>query len=334
MADRDIPEGAPPIEQTRAAAATLLRHIWVFRKRNCSDPRDKIYAIRSMALDIKAEIEPNYDEAFGITFTKATCAIIRKHHKLNVLGMCIVPEGSTPGGHNRPAWVPDLRISEQIRPFTSLTKVWTDREPYYTAAGNSNTFAMPSHAAPELDLTGYDVGTIAALGIDGVQPGAKAWQEGLIRSWKLVEELAASKELRYDDPQEAFWRTLITNRNSLSEPAQYDTEGVQFNAWWEVLTEKITHPHEKFLVYQKAFIRHFFMRSFFTTKNGFIGLGPAAAMTGDRVALLAGSQVPLVLRPRGDHFQLIGECYVHGCMDGTYWRERKKTTEQAEFTMI
>ena len=54
------------------------------------------------------------------------------------------------------------------------------------------------------------------------------------------------------------------------------------------------------------------------TKDGRMGLAPAAAQVGDSIAILMGCSVPMVIRPtagKGD-WTLIGECYVHGAMYG------------------
>lgn len=58
-------------------------------------------------------------------------------------------------------------------------------------------------------------------------------------------------------------------------------------------------------------------RTVFVCKNGYLGLGPQHAQTGDIVAVVDGSPVPIVLRPIEDGFyQLVGESYMHGIMDG------------------
>jgi hypothetical protein len=70
----------------------------------------------------------------------------------------------------------------------------------------------------------------------------------------------------------------------------------------------------------------------FLTLNGFLGLGPDSLLEGDRLCILAGGDLPLLLRPVGesrgnpevDHsrkendvrFSLVGECYVEGLMKG------------------
>lgn len=64
-------------------------------------------------------------------------------------------------------------------------------------------------------------------------------------------------------------------------------------------------------------------RRLFMTNEGYIGIGPAHMQTGDSVNILSGCSVPVVLRELGDmsYYQLIGDCYVDGMMDGEACRE-------------
>jgi hypothetical protein len=65
-------------------------------------------------------------------------------------------------------------------------------------------------------------------------------------------------------------------------------------------------------------------RRFFITVDGFIGLGPTSAEIGDEVYILVGGSTPFLLRPKNAQssnddprcFSLLGDCYVHGIMDG------------------
>ena len=57
-------------------------------------------------------------------------------------------------------------------------------------------------------------------------------------------------------------------------------------------------------------------RRLITTDGGSLGLAPAAALRHDKICILLGCNVPLVLRPRGEHHEIIGECYIHGIMRG------------------
>lgn len=57
-------------------------------------------------------------------------------------------------------------------------------------------------------------------------------------------------------------------------------------------------------------------RFFITGKRQYMGVAPDIAEPGDKICIVPGSCAPFVVRPKGEHFQLIGECYVHGIMDG------------------
>lgn len=58
-------------------------------------------------------------------------------------------------------------------------------------------------------------------------------------------------------------------------------------------------------------------RRYFVTGKGYLGLGPSAMKSGDIVVILFGLKVPYVLRPiQGGRYQIVGEAYLHGAMDG------------------
>jgi hypothetical protein len=76
-------------------------------------------------------------------------------------------------------------------------------------------------------------------------------------------------------------------------------------------------------------------RRIFRTNNGYLGLGPKLTRGGascqvesqdvdgikpDELWVILGAKTPFILRPRGGHYQLVGECYVHGLMDGSLIR--------------
>ena len=52
------------------------------------------------------------------------------------------------------------------------------------------------------------------------------------------------------------------------------------------------------------------------TKGRYVGLVPEAAVAGDQICLFHGSKVPFVVREKGQAYTLVGECYIHGIMNG------------------
>ena len=64
------------------------------------------------------------------------------------------------------------------------------------------------------------------------------------------------------------------------------------------------------------------------TTKGYLGVGDQSVAKGDRVCIFHGAPVPFILReivPKS--FELIGECYVHGIMDGEFFSEERPTVE-------
>ncbi|KAK5044903.1 hypothetical protein LTR84_010275 [Exophiala bonariae] len=65
-------------------------------------------------------------------------------------------------------------------------------------------------------------------------------------------------------------------------------------------------------------------RRIIRTKNGDVGIGPAATEIGDVVCVLFGASMPLVLRPIESHYVLVGECFMLSLMYGDLtaaWKE-------------
>jgi hypothetical protein len=71
------------------------------------------------------------------------------------------------------------------------------------------------------------------------------------------------------------------------------------------------------LRFQVSVLPRLLMRTLFTIKELGLGNGLESTRAGDEVWVLAGGRVPYVLRPKGNNeYELVGEAYVHGIMDG------------------
>ncbi|KAF1998436.1 hypothetical protein P154DRAFT_407830, partial [Amniculicola lignicola CBS 123094] len=60
-------------------------------------------------------------------------------------------------------------------------------------------------------------------------------------------------------------------------------------------------------------------RRIFVSEKGYLGTGVEEVKKGDLVYMVAGADVPYILRPvvgKEHTFTLVGEAYVHGIMDG------------------
>jgi Heterokaryon incompatibility protein (HET) len=64
-------------------------------------------------------------------------------------------------------------------------------------------------------------------------------------------------------------------------------------------------------------------RRLITTNEGYLGMAPYRVRKGDKICVLLGCNIPLVLRQRKDEssYEVIGECYLHGFMNGEALQE-------------
>ena len=59
-------------------------------------------------------------------------------------------------------------------------------------------------------------------------------------------------------------------------------------------------------------------RAVFTGDGNVVGLGAASISPGDRICFFSGLETPFIVHPKGDRFELRGECYVDGMMEIPY----------------
>jgi hypothetical protein len=126
--------------------------------------------------------------------------------------------------------------------------------------------------------------------------------------------------------REAFWRTLVANGNedghNLDHVVNHDFGG-RFEAWMngghaDIQNGEYIHP------FNTSAISRLLYRSFIVTESGYLGQGSCGPQKGDLVCILKGARVPFVLRPRKDeYFELVGEAYVHGVMNGEFVRSAR-----------
>jgi hypothetical protein len=182
--------------------------------------------------------------------------------------------------------------------------------------------------------------------VDAVKDTATAWDEGFVaqtlKEWELLS-FAGNKQ-RYPSGSataDAFWRTIIRdtirdyqNRENIRRANPTDEQAyLRFRSW--LFGESGPHKASEmasgaFINFRKSFFIATQYQSFFTTKNGYIGLGESP-QPNDEIWILFGGRVPFILRshPAESHqagsYFLVGDCYVHGIMDGEAMEGWRKT---------
>ena len=142
---------------------------------------------------------------------------------------------------------------------------------------------------------------------------------------------------------EAFWRTLIGDSDItlMTRPAPttyglhyhefldvfdimkpyYESSGVWVSTipsfadknFWGRILSRINNG------FVMAMARCSAGRRFCTTRFGYMGMVPPLCKPGDVVCIILGAQTPYIIRRSTDDestYELVGECYIHGMMDG------------------
>ena len=306
------------------ANISLLRVLRLIRAYECEDPRDKLYAALGMAMDVyEDDIVPNYTKSSSAVYSDIVRFYISKSndHSLDVLGEVwrSAPGTAFKHQHDRtlPSWTPDWTFQASLHPFEKVLNpdVYGGSKNAYNASGMSNGYCYidGSHLCLQGSLLDRIIRVssicewnLAARGLDTE------------RSW--IPENAGKLYFTGETLMEAFNHTMVADvgrRNFRSDSdlsrgfaIDWDLVGQDRNN----LTAEERRRQSWMLVDTKMMT---FGRRLFETSRGFIGLGPAAAQIDDEICLLLGGQVWYVLRTRKDgHHEFIGECYVHGMMDG------------------
>lgn len=155
------------------------------------------------------------------------------------------------------------------------------------------------------------------------ESGSMQSPETSFRSFILFEMAHAFMDAQKKNTiPEAFWRTqeafttlapifkdLLPSKEEVGEEAIHLTS----RASPEVSSEKLPSMTE----YRERFWIMSSQRRLVRTRRGCLALAPASCQVGDEVAFLLGAKAPFILRGTAeDKWELLGEAYVHGFMQG------------------
>ncbi|MCJ1457088.1 hypothetical protein MMC28_007454 [Mycoblastus sanguinarius] len=323
--------------------------ILICNSRKATDPRDQLYALLGLVADgLDNELNPDYRKSIQAVYTDTTRHLLTRDQRLAILKYAGI--GYSRALPDLPSWVTDWNIPPVA--MIDLTR-WArtagyrtddDIKPQIQCGTRSNKLSIRGVL---LDIV---CGTSAIYERTALQPGA-------VSDW-CDEALAIASSL---DPyptgepwEEAFWRTLLANKmyDGSQAPSSWAQNYQSFQTMLELdrldvasgpsgrRTGKLNDSSPDWTGYGSAHEKHqaglFLMssrqaiinRSFCATENGYIGLTPGAE-PGDLICSLFGAPVPYVLRVNefeeghGQTYTLVGECYVHGFMDGKLVGEKR-----------
>ncbi|KAM7184263.1 Heterokaryon incompatibility protein (HET) domain containing protein [Rhypophila sp. PSN 637] len=324
-----------------------------------TDPRDMIYGLLNLASDVEElGVVPNYEKTCEQVFTETWAAILRRH------GADSPSSSIGPNEIAVPSWVPDWR---QPHPFHVLHQSGLFLA---CGPKNQQTQWAPTEDPRGIALRGVQIDIVREIGTpldghNGQQVSSLAMLVNEVTQFLEKSSLLAPspEESVYPTPEanhsarwriplcdldgtsKLFMRSSMKRATSASEESftsalavieglrQATAPGVANGAenWSITLGQHL----QEVIAYSSTVFLASCSRPFLTS-HGWVGRGPAEMRPGDVVVILWGCWLPIVLRPCGGDaddlkYQLVGDAYVHGLMDGEYVQgdvEREERTFQ------
>lgn len=308
-------------------------------------PIDKIYGILGLVSEEEAsKIEIDYNLDPATLFTRLTLSEISKENGLEILYLCT--KSAKQSEVNAPSWVPDWTQPCHHDSLVSLK--------YQCAAAGTSE---PNFQIRDRTLIsrGRIFDTIQAVELMRKIPkGAKIpeySQEALKGEnfWERPEQ----KFDEYFNNATAANRKWLTNAMSIAFPGGTVTKESHENLWRAFCCNRtdsgkvpaaewsdyfnafvfcMLQPRDKIEQMEQRQIKEMFFREarfmrsfgvwcynrrFYRSEHGRFGWVPDQARPGDRLCVLDGLAVPLVLRPtESGNFEVVGDAYVQGTMNG------------------
>jgi Heterokaryon incompatibility protein (HET) len=304
---------------TATEALSLINLLSQTRFNESTDPRDKIYGLLGIATKY-GSIGPDYALTMAEVYLDTVRVLIDVHDHLGVLSNCQYVKRSP----DIPSWAPDWSKA----PEQNLLE-WraTDGRPFFTTAAHTKPVVIPSADKKELILKGIKIDVIRKL--RSTRHGFEnTHNDSFLPTLELCQRLAEDVGLVGSYPYtnqsyaRAYRDTLYADLSPYSDRADDDFNYNWYPSYMEAIErgEKLARDTDPDINVLKEMAKMITWatrgRSLLVSESGYIGLGPEATCVGDVICILLGGSMPYILRTKDDRYELVGECFVHGLMDG------------------
>lgn len=320
----------------RATIENLSFHetLRVFHNRSCGDPRDRLYALLGVKASTERLVEPNYNVDVAELYKRASVKMIQRAKDLSIFMDVDNYAGDV---EDLPWWCVD---------WTSIGIFGVQFWPLFRASGEYKTENIEQCTADTINLCGTIIDHVDQVISQDTRDNDRRTdllllQDSLAR-WEAAVQLPESGDDEYPTNgtrADAFWRTVLLGVRPGDTAGLADEDHSSYRRWRLWLDEYASLPRrhrETFhaeatadptlRAYNNLLSNYPSTLRFFRTEDGYFGLGPETMEAGDDIVVLAGGNVPFVLRhvdsdcdncdADQSRSQLIGWCYIHGFMHG------------------
>ncbi|KAJ3469894.1 hypothetical protein MRS44_003959 [Fusarium solani] len=318
----------------------LLQNLLLFRGSDCTDPRDKVFALCGISNDIgpgQLNINIDYSLPTKKVYTDFAIAHMRAYNSLEVLSAARGRAGSKI--EDLSTWVPDWTVTTQMATlrrteFPSIPAAdgfRASRRSTYNCNTNGNTLLAGASQIDQLaeigpiwDLSEYLINTSHMARFDPRRIG-RYWSRAfsIIMAWSRAcrpkNQHPTVPDYIYPFTGQPKWLAFAITFYG-GHPV---FAAKVYGAMWQRFTLRQTVP---FFFFRFGFAKCDVIfgivwlalegRRMGSTQKGYTCLLPQAAAPGDSVVILKGGDIPYILRRGSDTWEFIGEAYVHGIMGG------------------
>lgn len=312
----------------------LLNVMSLTRNFLCSDLRDHIFAILSLASDTdptegqKYPLQPDYHAQAAEVFIRFALNEIFDKRNLSVLSLA----GKTGGGGQVqvPSWVPDLSAGTSSHSLQILSAF------NFRAGGHDMPVVSVDESLMALSCRAKILGNVVDLA-----PCLGEMLEAIFPPVDSFAKATADDVVRWTSISGEFFKTCtrVVQRHGqfladgmlakwLCCGLDYTTERLETGwaerqATYEALMSEealgsVLENGRAAANLDAALYTFAVRRKLCVRDNGQLGMTPILTRVGDKLCVIFGARVPYVIRPVEDSssYQLIGECYLEGVMDG------------------
>lgn len=310
---RDLPK--------KAEAFDFLIALEDNRHRTATRDHDKVYGLLGLAPPVFQKfIVPDYRLDIATVYAQPLVTYWQTNASLRPLLSSRIRNAKS----HLPSWLPDWSSASD----TSMSLWWRRRYALYDACGHHRLY--PSiYDYKILHVQGVKCDTMKT-GWEIIDPSTTI-NDAIKSGLEIAMSLCETQD--FSTRQKVFWRTMILDcRRSLLERRLIQRAS---KCDYDILREHFNKPQAspEFTPYMKGLfneVKHslVFLR-FVVTDNGSLAMVSFDTQMGDEIHILAGGNMPFVLRPskaifslpgspgvQNPCYTLIGECYLDEAMDG------------------
>lgn len=340
----------------------LLGILLGFRHYQATDPRDKVFALCGLATDTELNalvFQPDYRLDMSQAYTNLALFVINSERNLDILS--VPPKFAKQRNTALPSWVPDWSICDTTPAMLlDRSSLRSEERVLQKASGDSETSAEFDEKGISLGLRGILIDQVKETA--PVQMGWHGYEGSLsvniahretqtFLQWEYFAKARSKQTYSYtnEDMLDVYWQTITGGWKHSDDDAarshylKWDAYFRPGNSLRKLLGPRIVKSSSyAWVTLAMNAVNQTFRplvdlgfsdainvtdyRRLIRSRNGFLGLAPTECRVGDSIVVFEGGRVPLIIRPHGENWELVGESYVHGMMAGEHFDSRKCET--------